>query len=48
MLSVAVPQKGAQKVYSSLGFEPFGLEPNAIRVGQESFDEIYMVLRLSK
>ncbi len=48
MLSVVVPQKSAQKVYSSLGFEQFGLEPNSICVDQERVDEIYMVLRLSR
>src|SRR5579862_6387063 len=39
MLSVAVTQKAAQKVYASLGFEQFGLEPNALRLGQEFVDE---------
>jgi ribosomal protein S18 acetylase RimI-like enzyme len=46
LLSVAVTQMAAQKTYMSLGFERFGCEPNALRFGQDSVDEIHMVLRL--
>ena len=46
LLSVGVTQNAAQKVYTSLGFEPFGREPNAIHIGRQSIDEIHMVLSL--
>jgi RimJ/RimL family protein N-acetyltransferase len=36
----------ARSLYRSLGFEPFGLEPRAMRVGSQYFDEEHMVLRL--
>jgi ribosomal protein S18 acetylase RimI-like enzyme len=45
-LTVAVSQAAAKKLYTSLGFEEFGMEPGALRIGDESVDESYMVLRL--
>lgn len=45
-LSVACPQTAASGLYRSLGFEVFGTEPRAIRVGDRFIDEDYLVLRL--
>jgi RimJ/RimL family protein N-acetyltransferase len=36
----------ARSLYRSLGFESFGVEPRAMRVGGRFFDEEHMVLRL--
>jgi ribosomal protein S18 acetylase RimI-like enzyme len=36
----------ARSLYRSLGFESFGVEPRAMRVGDRFFDEEHMVLRL--
>ena len=36
----------ARKLYRSLGFASFGVEPRAMRVGDRFFDEEHMVLRL--
>jgi RimJ/RimL family protein N-acetyltransferase len=36
----------AQRLYQSIGFAPFGLEPRALCVGGRFYDELYMVLRL--
>jgi RimJ/RimL family protein N-acetyltransferase len=38
----------ARNFYRSLGFEAFGLEPRAMRVGDRYFDEEHMVLRLDE
>lgn len=36
----------ARSLYRSLGFTSFGVEPRAMRVGDQFFDEEHMVLRL--
>jgi ribosomal protein S18 acetylase RimI-like enzyme len=46
ILTVGASQGSAKKLYTSLGFEEFGREPGALRIGDESVDEFYMVLRL--
>ena len=46
MLTVTANQGAARNLYLALGFEQFGHEPRALRVGQESVDEDYMILRL--
>ncbi len=43
LLSVAATQVAAVKLYRSLGFEPFGREPRALRIGDRFIDEEYMV-----
>src|SRR5579863_3150619 len=48
LLSVAVTQTAARKLYTSLGFTSYGLERNSLRVGQQSIDEDYMSLKLRK
>jgi ribosomal protein S18 acetylase RimI-like enzyme len=43
-LSVIVKQTGAIALYESLGFKSFGVEPRAIKVGDEYFDNQHMIL----
>lgn len=45
-LSVAETQKGAQKLYASLGFEVFGYERRALKIGENYVDEEHRVLWL--
>jgi ribosomal protein S18 acetylase RimI-like enzyme len=45
-LAVAVENAPARALYRSLGFESFGVEPRAMRVGDRFYDEEHMVLRL--
>jgi len=45
-LSVSARAAEAAKLYESLGFVRWGSEPDAIRIGDESFTEIHMQLRL--
>lgn len=44
MLSVAATQTAANKLYRSLGFEPFGREPRALKIGERFIDEEYFIL----
>jgi len=46
LLSVAVSQTAATKLYQSLGFRSFGREPRSLRIGDRFIDEEYMVLQL--
>jgi ribosomal protein S18 acetylase RimI-like enzyme len=46
LLSVAATQSAAFRLYQSLGFEPWGCEPRALRVGGRYFDEHYLILQL--
>jgi ribosomal protein S18 acetylase RimI-like enzyme len=45
-LTVSSHQVAAKTLYRSLGFETFGVERAALKIGDQSFDEEYMVLRL--
>jgi ribosomal protein S18 acetylase RimI-like enzyme len=45
-LSVSARQVAAKALYCSLGFETFGVERAALKIGDQYFDEEYMVLRL--
>ncbi len=47
-LSVIVKQKGAIALYESLGFKSFGVEPRAIKVGDEYFDNQHMILVIAQ
>ncbi|HVP47814.1 MAG TPA: GNAT family N-acetyltransferase [Bryobacteraceae bacterium] len=47
-LTVATGQIAAMRLYSSLGFESFGCERHALRVGDVYVDEEHMVLRLGE
>jgi ribosomal protein S18 acetylase RimI-like enzyme len=46
LLSVTTTQTAATRLYRSLGFEVFACEPRAIKIGDESLDEEYLVLQL--
>jgi GNAT superfamily N-acetyltransferase len=44
--AVVVTAEPARALYRKLGFLPYGLEPRALNVGQEYFDQELLVLRL--
>jgi hypothetical protein len=44
---VTETQAAAIKLYHSLGFETFGREPRALKIGDRMMDEDYMILRLT-
>jgi ribosomal protein S18 acetylase RimI-like enzyme len=46
-LSVAETQPAAKKLYESLGFQVWGREPRAVKVGDKYVDEEWMVLRFT-
>ena len=46
-LAVVTPNRRARGLYASLGFETYGVEPNALVVEGEHLDEEFMVLRLT-
>ena len=45
-LSVSERQPVAQRLYSSCGFETYGVEPRALKIGEEYSAELLMWLRL--
>jgi ribosomal protein S18 acetylase RimI-like enzyme len=45
LLSVAATQEAAIRLYRSVGFESFGREPRALRIGEQFVDEEYMILQ---
>jgi ribosomal protein S18 acetylase RimI-like enzyme len=46
LLAVATVQTAARELYRSLGFQTFGIEPNALKVGSNYVDEDHMILRI--
>ena len=48
LISVATTQMAAIKLYRSLGFEFFGREPHALKIGDRFIDEEHMVLPVGK
>ena len=48
MLTVAVDQPTPRKLYESLGFRSFGVEPKGIKIGNQAHDEEHMVLEFRK
>ncbi|MGA9390060.1 MAG: GNAT family N-acetyltransferase [Candidatus Sulfotelmatobacter sp.] len=44
LLAVATTQESAVRLYHSFGFESFGLERGALKVGEKYIDEEHMVL----
>ena len=46
LLTVTAPQQQARRLYMSLGFRSFGIEPRALRVTGSYVDEEYMILDL--
>ena len=45
-LSVSVPQEAARRLYRAFGFDVYGYEPHALKVGETSVDDEHMVLWL--
>jgi len=48
LLSVATPQAAAVSLYRSLGFESFGREPRALKIGDRYVDEEHMVMYVGR
>ena len=48
LLSFSTTQAAAGKLYRSLGFETYGCEPRALKIGDRYFDEEFVILRLDK
>lgn len=46
LLAVATCQEAAKRLYLELGFEIYGTEPNALKVGSRYVDEDHMILRV--
>ena len=46
LLSVGSGQSAAKRLYSSFGFERYGTEPRALKVGSTYVDEDHMILRV--
>ena len=46
LLAVATCQNAARELYRSFGFESYGTEPRALKVGSRYIDEDHMILRL--
>src|SRR5262249_17922329 len=47
LLAVATGQHAARQLYINLGFELYGMEPNALKIGQTYIDAAHMILRLA-
>jgi GNAT superfamily N-acetyltransferase len=48
LLTVGVGQPAPRKLYESLGFRSFGIEPRGLKIGHDSRDEENMVLEFNK
>lgn len=46
LLAVGTSQTGARQLYHSFGFETYGTEPRALKVGSTYVDEEHMILRI--
>jgi ribosomal protein S18 acetylase RimI-like enzyme len=46
LLAVATTQHAAKALYRGFGFESFGIEPRALKIGSEYIDEDHMILRI--
>jgi ribosomal protein S18 acetylase RimI-like enzyme len=46
LLAVATNQDAAKRLYREAGFETYGTEPNALKVGSRYIDEDHMILRI--
>jgi len=44
LLKVATTQQAARRLYASVGFRSFGIEPRSLRVRDEYIDEDHMIL----
>ncbi|MFN8595425.1 MAG: GNAT family N-acetyltransferase [Anaerolineae bacterium] len=48
LLGVMVSQHAAQQLYATVGFVVFGREPRALKVGDQYYDEEFMILDLRR
>ena len=48
LISVTTRPAGARRLYRSFGFEPYGIEPRALKIGSEYVDEEHLILRLRR
>jgi ribosomal protein S18 acetylase RimI-like enzyme len=48
LLAVATSQTAARQLYRSFGFEPFGIEPRALKIGSTYVDEEHMILDVAQ
>ena len=48
LLAVATCQNAARELYRSFGFETFGTEPRALKVGSTYIDEDHMILHIRR
>ena len=48
LLAVATTQVAAKGLYRAFGFEVYGTEPRALKIGPDYVDEDYMVLRVRR
>ena len=48
MLTVGVEQPAARRLYCAAGFELFGSEPRALKVGDSYVDEEYMTFHIRR
>jgi ribosomal protein S18 acetylase RimI-like enzyme len=46
LLAVATEQTAAKQLYRDLGFETYGTEPHALKMGSRYIDEDHMILRI--
>jgi len=45
LLAVSTGQFAAKQLYRNCGFDTYGIEPNALKVGSTYIDEEHMILR---
>jgi RimJ/RimL family protein N-acetyltransferase len=45
-LTVVASNSAGKRLYSAAGFEPYGIERRALKIGEEYFDEVLMALPL--
>lgn len=48
LLAVAASQTAAKQLYTNLGFQVYGTEPRALKVGPDYIDEDHMILMLPR
>jgi len=46
LVSVSATQHAARELYRALGFQTFGTEPRALKIGDDYVDEDHMILRI--
>ena len=47
LLSIITNNERARRFYGKMGFEPYGLEPRALKIGDQYYDEEFRVKFLS-